>query len=218
MVVINSLTPGLCYSDFSRESSWINSVFLGVMRWLLGRTTEVGSRTLVTAIEAGKETHGEYMADSKIARLVVRGLFHCAQFLTDYPRGFFSPKGFAIRAQCWGGAEPEESVGRVVAEASEYRPRYPREHMRACIDRWDEGTHIQLGKFRRGSSLVVSLVVSLVEILIPYNYLNSKKVKQRRGMHVTFVLITWWSSSTRIAKCLAHKKQKFQRLISLFDW
>ncbi len=34
---------------------------------ILGRTTEVGSRTLVAGAIAGPESHGQYMTDSKVA-------------------------------------------------------------------------------------------------------------------------------------------------------
>jgi retinol dehydrogenase-12 len=36
---------------------------------LIGRTTEVGSRTLVEAAKAGVETHGIYMTDCKVGEV-----------------------------------------------------------------------------------------------------------------------------------------------------
>lgn len=36
---------------------------LHVMKFFLARSTEVGSRTLVTAAAAGPESHGGYMTD-----------------------------------------------------------------------------------------------------------------------------------------------------------
>lgn len=66
-VIVNCLTPGACHSDFGRErSSWIKVAVFEVAKFLLARTTEVGSRTLVAGAEAGEESHGEYMADGKI--------------------------------------------------------------------------------------------------------------------------------------------------------
>lgn len=38
-----------------------------VIKFLIARTTEVGSRTLVAGAEVGEESHGEYMADGKVA-------------------------------------------------------------------------------------------------------------------------------------------------------
>lgn len=66
-VIVNCLTPGACYSDFGRaETSWFKSAVFEVAKFLLARTTEVGSRTLVAGAEAGEESHGQYMADGKV--------------------------------------------------------------------------------------------------------------------------------------------------------
>lgn len=62
-VTINTVNPGLCHSELARDAG----VVLAIMKFFLARTTEVGSRTLVHAGTAGPETHGEYLADSKVA-------------------------------------------------------------------------------------------------------------------------------------------------------
>ncbi|KAL8764197.1 MAG: hypothetical protein Q9184_000166 [Pyrenodesmia sp. 2 TL-2023] len=69
-VIVNCLTPGFCYSEFGREMSAFTQFFMGAMRFFLARSTEVGSRTLVAAAsaEAGKKSHGEYMADSRVSK------------------------------------------------------------------------------------------------------------------------------------------------------
>lgn len=67
-VIVNTLTPGFCRSDFDRDMSGFKKYFMKTMKFILGRSTEVGSRTLVAAAEAGEESHGEYMADSKISK------------------------------------------------------------------------------------------------------------------------------------------------------
>ena len=36
---------------------------------LIGRTTEIGSRTLVAAACAGEESHGQYMTDCKVGEV-----------------------------------------------------------------------------------------------------------------------------------------------------
>lgn len=61
-VILNILNPGLCHSGLGREAG----VFLAVMKLVLARTTEVGSRTLVAAAVAGSDSHGKYMTDAKI--------------------------------------------------------------------------------------------------------------------------------------------------------
>ena len=61
-VVINTLNPGFCHSELARETGLGMKIF----KFLLARTTEVGSRTLVHAAMAGRETHGQYLSDCKI--------------------------------------------------------------------------------------------------------------------------------------------------------
>jgi retinol dehydrogenase-12 len=62
-VILNMVNPGLCHSALSREISGIRSVIFGLLKLLLARTTEVGSRTLVVAAAIGEESHGEYMSE-----------------------------------------------------------------------------------------------------------------------------------------------------------
>ncbi|KAL1304753.1 hypothetical protein AAFC00_003691 [Neodothiora populina] len=68
-VTINTPTPGFCYSELVREAegTW-RGTFYNIMKRLVARTTEVGSRTLVLCGLAGQETHGEWMVDGKPAR------------------------------------------------------------------------------------------------------------------------------------------------------
>jgi NAD(P)-dependent dehydrogenase (short-subunit alcohol dehydrogenase family) len=62
-VTINCLNPGLCHSELSRESGF----GLEVMKFFLARSSEAGSRTLVSAAIAGKESHGQYENDCVVA-------------------------------------------------------------------------------------------------------------------------------------------------------
>jgi retinol dehydrogenase-12 len=62
-VIINTVNPGLCHSGLMREIGWTQYL----IKFLMGaRTTEVGSRTLVTAAAFGPESHGQYMSDCAI--------------------------------------------------------------------------------------------------------------------------------------------------------
>lgn len=45
------------------EGSW----FVTVLKFFFARTTEVGSRTLVNATEAGEASHGQYLSSCRIA-------------------------------------------------------------------------------------------------------------------------------------------------------
>lgn len=65
-VIINYLNPGLCHSELAKDGGW--GIYL--MKLLLARSTEYGSRTLVQAAEAGKESHGQYMSDCRVSQYV----------------------------------------------------------------------------------------------------------------------------------------------------
>lgn len=61
-VILNMLTLGLCKSKLSREVG----LGLRLMIFLFLRQTEVGSRTILAAAEAGWDSHGAYMLDGKV--------------------------------------------------------------------------------------------------------------------------------------------------------
>lgn len=61
-VIINFVNPGLCHSELAREGPWV----LHVLKTLLARTTEAGSRTLVYAAQGGQETHGQYVSNCRV--------------------------------------------------------------------------------------------------------------------------------------------------------
>ncbi|KAF1960496.1 retinol dehydrogenase 12 [Byssothecium circinans] len=62
-VTVNTVNPGLCWSELAREAtSWGFWFF----RLIVARSTEVGSRTLVHAGASGAETHGKYLSDCMI--------------------------------------------------------------------------------------------------------------------------------------------------------
>jgi len=69
-VIVNCLTPGVCKSDFFRESTGVGRLVVGLVYLLIARSSEAGSRTLVAAGAGGEETHGKYMADSHVTRYV----------------------------------------------------------------------------------------------------------------------------------------------------
>jgi retinol dehydrogenase-12 len=62
-VILNSLTPGFCHSELMRHAVFPLNLLGWIGKRLIGRTTEMGSRTLVAAASAGEESHGAYMAD-----------------------------------------------------------------------------------------------------------------------------------------------------------
>lgn len=80
-VVINSLTPGACYSDFMRdEVGMLKGLVISVLKYFIARSTEAGSRTLMAAAKGGEETHGRFMADCHISRFVRCHFRDCGAF------------------------------------------------------------------------------------------------------------------------------------------
>ncbi|CAI7629458.1 unnamed protein product [Penicillium glandicola] len=60
-MIVNLVNPGLCTSNLDRDNG--NPIWKRLLRRLLDRTTEVGSRTLVLAASAPASSHGEYQDD-----------------------------------------------------------------------------------------------------------------------------------------------------------
>ena len=67
-VVVNMVNPGLCQTEFGRhlESTSVGAMIFFALGRLIGRTSEVGSRTLVYASQAGVESHGKYSLDCEV--------------------------------------------------------------------------------------------------------------------------------------------------------
>lgn len=63
--VITTVNPGFYWSDFMRDSSGVALHLENGLRWILARSTEVGSRTLVAGACAGRASHGQYVADCR---------------------------------------------------------------------------------------------------------------------------------------------------------
>lgn len=61
-VIVNLVNPGLCTSNLDRNSGNPSAV-VRLVRRLLDRTTEVGSRTLVLGASAPATSHGEFQSD-----------------------------------------------------------------------------------------------------------------------------------------------------------
>ncbi|KAK1762903.1 putative short-chain dehydrogenase [Phialemonium atrogriseum] len=62
-VTINYVNPGLCHSELARE---LDTWAFWLMKLILARSTEYGSRTLVHAGAQGAESHGQYLSDCGI--------------------------------------------------------------------------------------------------------------------------------------------------------
>jgi len=64
-VTLNCFNPGLCHSELGRD---VTGWGFTIIKALLARSTEVGSRTLLHAGSPGVETHGQYLSDCEIAQ------------------------------------------------------------------------------------------------------------------------------------------------------
>jgi hypothetical protein len=62
-VTMNFVNPGWCHSELMRE---VTNPVVNLIKKLLCRSTEVGSRPIAYAGLAGPETHGKYISDSMI--------------------------------------------------------------------------------------------------------------------------------------------------------
>ncbi|KAH0349295.1 retinol dehydrogenase 12, partial [Aureobasidium melanogenum] len=68
-VIIDYVTPGACKSDLFRDdASWIQKLIMNIMIFIIARTTEQGSRTLVHAASPDISTnaHGAFLMDCQV--------------------------------------------------------------------------------------------------------------------------------------------------------
>jgi len=68
-VILNTLTPGFCRSELMRDAAFPLNFLGWIGHFLIGRSTETGSRTLVAAAAAGEVSHGVYMTDCKLGEV-----------------------------------------------------------------------------------------------------------------------------------------------------
>lgn len=64
MVIVNCVNPGWCKTELFRQDDggfWGRNLLK-----MIGRTSEVGARTLTSAIAAGNETHGKYLSECQV--------------------------------------------------------------------------------------------------------------------------------------------------------
>lgn len=60
-IIVNSLNPGFCRTDFFRHAAFPLNYLLKAGVALIGRSSEMGSRTILAATGLGRESHGRYM-------------------------------------------------------------------------------------------------------------------------------------------------------------
>lgn len=65
-VIVNHSNPGWVITEVMREWTGLKLFIFKIFRTIFARSTEVGSRTTVNAVEGGEETHGQYLDDCTI--------------------------------------------------------------------------------------------------------------------------------------------------------
>ena len=72
-VSVSAVNPGFCHSRLTRtlESNPVIKIVLNMMKMLLARTTEMGSRTLVhPTVEPGERLrHGQYLSTCEVTEV-----------------------------------------------------------------------------------------------------------------------------------------------------
>ena len=58
-LIVNAVNPGFCHSELSRNTKGIKALILRLIKKLLARTTEQGSRQLIWACIGGKDNIGQ---------------------------------------------------------------------------------------------------------------------------------------------------------------
>ena len=66
-IIVSIVTPGFCKSQISRNLPLAGRLSVGLFLALIGRTTEAGSRCLVSAAAAGADTHGQYLDSCRVS-------------------------------------------------------------------------------------------------------------------------------------------------------
>ncbi|KAK2728186.1 short-chain dehydrogenase reductase family [Colletotrichum kahawae] len=65
-VVLNLLNPGLCNTGLAKYGRITLRLQVRMFNALIGRTPEMGSRTILHSMFAGAESHGQYVSDCEI--------------------------------------------------------------------------------------------------------------------------------------------------------
>ncbi|KAL2018351.1 hypothetical protein VTK56DRAFT_954 [Thermocarpiscus australiensis] len=65
-IVVNTANPGLCKSSLFRNVPLHSQVLLAIAFFLVGRTSEEGSRALMAAVAGGRDSHGQYVDNGRV--------------------------------------------------------------------------------------------------------------------------------------------------------
>ncbi|KAG6918158.1 hypothetical protein DXG01_016143 [Tephrocybe rancida] len=70
-VIVNGVNPGFCLTEIRREFTGLKAMLVGVMEWLIARTSEEGSRQLIYAAVGGADDEdqlcGAYISCARVS-------------------------------------------------------------------------------------------------------------------------------------------------------
>ena len=69
-VIINMVSPGLCSTNLGHDAAPSRRALQGVLRAMMARTAEEGSRTILHGVIAGEESHGKHLSGCQIKEYV----------------------------------------------------------------------------------------------------------------------------------------------------
>jgi hypothetical protein len=96
------MTPGACHSQINRGLTGWKKIGMSIVKMLIARSPEEGSRTLIAGIVAQQDSHGQYMADCKIARCVSILSGTTVELIQNRPADFMgSEEGAVLQSQLW---------------------------------------------------------------------------------------------------------------------
>ncbi len=97
-VTVNCLNPGFCRTEFFRNGTAVLKAVVTVTLQLVGRTAEMGSRTLLAAATAGEDSHGQYMDSCRV--------WAPSQFVTSEEGGRVQKRIYKELMEVLEGIEP----------------------------------------------------------------------------------------------------------------
>jgi NAD(P)-dependent dehydrogenase (short-subunit alcohol dehydrogenase family) len=65
-VIVNFVSPGICSTELDRNAHGPVGRQVKMARMIMGRTAEMGSRTLLHGLAAGSESHGKVLSECEI--------------------------------------------------------------------------------------------------------------------------------------------------------
>jgi NAD(P)-dependent dehydrogenase (short-subunit alcohol dehydrogenase family) len=65
-VTINMVSPGVCTTGLARDAKRIFRAAQGVLRMMVARTPEQGSRTILHALLTQEATHGKHLSGCQV--------------------------------------------------------------------------------------------------------------------------------------------------------